>query len=309
MVYLIFGVAMVALIGGAHIAIKESERIALRFDISPFVIGATLIALGTSLPEMAASWQASYRGSSDLAVSNVMGSVIFNITLVLGLVFLFATKKIAPDRDLFAKDSAWALFPPLMFILLILDGTITRFEGVIFALMVVAYLLFLARDEKELVSAVDESIKKAPFNWLVSLPLLIAGFVLIVAGAHFTIESAATIAAMLGVSEWVIGLLLVAFGTSLPELVVSLMAALKGNGDMSIGNIIGSNVANFTVVLGGAAVVSPLAINLEANLYDITAAMVATVMLVFITANKLYGRSAGLVLLSVTALVVYNAVI
>lgn len=309
MIYLIFVVSMVGLILGAHFVIKESERIALRFEISPFVIGASLIALGTSLPELAASWQASYRGSSELAVSNVMGSVIFNITLVLGLVFLFASKKIEPDRDLFAKDSAWALFPPLVFVLLILDGEITRVEGAIFALMVVAYLMFLAKDEKELVSVVDESIKKEPFYWHKSLPLLIGGFGLIIVGASYTIDSASEIARLLGVSEWVIGLLLISLGTSLPELVVSLMAAIKGNGDMSIGNIIGSNVANYTVVLGGAAVISPLAVDLAANFYDIAAALVATVMLVFITANKIYGKSSGLVLLSITALVVYNAVL
>ena len=116
--FLIFIIAMAALIYGADFVIKESERIALHFNISSFVIGATLVAVGTSLPEMAVSMSASAKGSADIAVANVIGSTIFNISLVLGLVFLLA-KNIEPKRDLFAKDSAWSIFPILIFILIL----------------------------------------------------------------------------------------------------------------------------------------------------------------------------------------------
>ena len=140
--FIILFTAMAALIYGAAFIIKESERIALHFDISHFVIGATLVAFGTSLPEMAASMIASYHHKSDLAIANVIGSVSFNITLVLGLVFLIA-KKMNPKRDLFAKDSAWILMPVMVYMLMSVDGKITRMEGFLFLFLMVAYILFL----------------------------------------------------------------------------------------------------------------------------------------------------------------------
>ncbi len=304
--YIIFVVSLAALIYGADFIINESERIALHFNISSFVIGASLVAFGTSLPEMAASMTASYYHKSDMAVANVIGSVIFNISLVLGLVFLIA-KNISPKRDLFQKDSAWGLFPVLIFVVMISDGVISRFEGLAFLFVMVAYLVFLTSDAKELSAEVDESLKKEKFNWPKSLGLLVIGFVLVLGGANYTIESASIIAKSLGVTEWVISLLLIAFGTSLPELVVSIKAARKGNADMAIGNIIGSNVANFTMVLGGAAIINPLTINLSKSIFDIVSVLVVSIMLVFITANKLYSKSAGIVLLVMIALVIQQS--
>ncbi len=305
--YFIFILSLSSLIYGADFIINESERIAFHFNISSFVIGASLVAFGTSLPEMAASMTASYYHKSDMAVANVVGSVIFNISLVLGLVFLIA-KKVSPKRDIFKKDSAWGLFPVLIFIVMISDGEISRFEGFLFLFVMVAYLIFLIGDTKELTKEIDKSIKKEKFNWLKSIALLLIGFVLVIGGANFTIESASNIARGLGVSEWTIALLLIAFGTSLPELVVSIKAARKGNADMAIGNIIGSNVANFTMVLGASALINPLYINLSKSIFDITALLVVSIMLVFITANKLYSKSAGIVLLVIIALVIEHSI-
>ena len=306
MEYIIFVVSLSALIYGADFIINESERIALHFGISSFVIGASLVAVGTSLPEMAASMTASYYHKSDMAVANVIGSVIFNISLVLGLVFLIA-KNINPKRDLFTKDSAWGLFPVLIFVVMSIDGKISRFDGMMFVFVMVAYVIFLSSDAKELTDEIDENLKKEKFNWLKSIFLLGIGFILVVGGADYTIQSASNIARNLGVSEWLISLLLIAFGTSLPELVVSIKAARKGNADMAIGNIIGSNVANFSIVLGGSALINPLTINLHKNIFDIIAVLTVSVMLVFITANKLYSKSAGIVLLVMMALVIQNS--
>ena len=303
--YIIFIIAMSALIYGANFIIIESERIALHFNISHFVIGATLIAIGTSLPEMAASISASAQDKSEMAVSNVLGSVTFNISLVLGLIFLIA-KKVNPVRDLFRKDSAWSLFPFGVFIIMAYDGTISRFEGIVFLIMMGAYLLFLSSDAKNLEEEIDTSLAKK-FAWPKTLILLSIGFVLVIGGANFTIDSASAIARDLGVSEWIIGLLLIAFGTSLPELVVSVVAAKKGNADMIIGNIIGSNVANFTVVLGSAALVHPLRVDISQYGFDVLCAGVATLMLVFLTANRLYDKSAGLGLLTVIALMISHS--
>ncbi len=304
----IFVLAMSALIYGADFIIKESERIALHFDISHFVIGATLIAFGTSLPEMAASMMASSQGKSDMAVANVVGSVVFNITLVLGVVFLLANR-LRPDRDLFNKDSAWIVVPVVFFVLMIFDGLISRFEGMLFLVMMVAYLLFLFSDsKKELENEVDEALKKEPFAWAKSLLLLATGFVMTIGGAHFVVQSGSNIARMFGVSEWIIGLLLISFGTSLPELVVSIMAIRKGNADMSIGNIIGSNVANFSMVLGSAALVAPLHVALQSSQFDIYMMIAASITLLFILANRLYNSVGGIMLLLLLGLFIQNSV-
>jgi len=305
--FIMFVVCMSALIWGADLVIKESERIALHFNISEFIIGATLIAFGTSLPEMAASISASIKDQSDMAVANVLGSNIMNISLVLGFVFLIASK-ITPKRDLFFKDSAWLLFPVIVFPLMIIDGHLSRLDGFLLFAMMGAYIMFLMQSSKsEGIAEIDEDLKKDEFNWPKTLGLLFTGFIFVVVGADYAIESATNIARTFGISEWIIGLILIAFGTSLPELVVSVKAAKKGKADMSIGNIIGSNMANTSVVLGLAAITKPLTINLSSSLFDIFLMIGVTLMLVFITANRLYVKASGVMLLIVFAIFLQHA--
>jgi len=298
--FIIFIVAMSALIYGADFIIKESERIALHFGISHFVIGATLVAFGTSLPEMAASMMASYAHKSDMAVANVIGSVVFNITLVLGVVF-FIAKKMLPERNLFAKDSAWVIIPVIIFFIMTQDGVISRFDGLLYLLLMVSYLFFLFTDSKEdLEGEIDEDLQKEKFNWFKSLVLLGIGFVLTIGGANYVVESGTNIARLFGISEWIIGLFLISFGTSLPELIVSVVAVKKGHAEMSIGNIIGSNVANFSMVLGGSALINPLTIDLVATRFDILILLSASVALLFILANKIYNKAGAIFLLVFT---------
>ena len=185
--FIIFIAAMSALIYGADFIIKESERIALHFNISHFVIGATLIAFGTSLPEMAASMMASSQGKSDMAVANVVGSVIFNITMVLGIVFLIA-KKMHPKRNLFAQDSAWVIIPVVLFFIMIQDGEIGRVDGMLYLLLMVSYLVFLFTDAKEdLAGEINEDLEEEKFNWTKTIPMLAIGFALTIGGANFVI--------------------------------------------------------------------------------------------------------------------------
>lgn len=305
--FIIFFAAMGALVYGADFIIKESERIALHYNISHFVIGATLVAFGTSLPEMAASMMASGYGKSDLAVANVIGSVTFNITLVLGLVFLIA-KKMKPKRDLFAKDSAWIIMPLVIMLLMSFDGKISRIDGFIFLFMMAAYILFLFKDAKDdLEEEIDPDLIKEKFKWLKTISLLTIGFILTLGGAHFVVESASSIARMFGISEWIIGLFLISLGTSLPELIVSLVAVKKGHADLSIGNIIGSNVANFSMVLGGSAMIAPLLVNIRENYFDISILIAASIALLLILANKLYNKAGAVFLLIILALFVNNA--
>ena len=307
--FVIFVIAMGVLIWGADVIIEQSERIALKFKIPEFIIGATLIALGTSLPEMAASIAASYNGKPDIAIANVIGSNILNITLVLSTVFIIS-KNINPARDFFAKDSTWALVPVLVFILMIFDGKISRFDALLLLLLMGSYLLFLLQDAKNIpeldkLEELEEEIENH-FSWMKVVPFLLLGFLLVIVGAHFTVESASAIARTFGISEWVIGIIMISLGTSLPELVVSVSAAVKGKVDMAIGNIIGSNMANTTVVLGAAALVNPMPINTSAYLFDIATMSIATLLLVFLTANKLYTKSAGISLIIILGLFLNN---
>lgn len=307
--FIIFIVAMGALIYGADFIIKESERIALHFNISHFVIGATLVAFGTSLPEMAASMMASANGKSDMAVANVVGSVIFNITLVLGMVFLIA-KKMQPQRNLFALDSAWVVIPVVLFFIMIQDGEIGRFDGILYLILMVSYLIFLFSSSKEdLEGEIDEDLSSEKFDWLKTISFLSVGFILTIGGASFVVDSGTNIARIFGVSEWIIGIFLISLGTSLPELIVSLVAVKKGNAEMSIGNIIGSNVANFSMVLGASSLIAPLSVDLVATRFDMLIMVGASITLLFILANKLYNKAGAMFLLILLALFIQNSLV
>jgi cation:H+ antiporter len=304
LVYIIFVVSLAVLIYGADVIINQSEKIALKFGISEYIIGATLVALGTSLPEMAASISASINGKPELSISNIVGSNILNIALVLGTVLIIAKGGVKPHRDFFEKDSSWALFPVLIFIAAILSGEISRFTGMLFIVLMGAYILFLLKYDKDTleISDLDTQDANSQFNWVKTSLLLLAGFVMVVYGADYTVYSASKIAKSFGVSDWVVGVVLVALGTSMPELIVSITAAIKGKADMAIGNIIGSNMANITIALGAAAVANPIKIDFSKYTYDIATLLIATLMLVFITANKMYSKPAGISLLVLLAI-------
>jgi len=305
--FVIFILAMAGLIFGADFIINQSERIALRLNISEFIIGSTLIALGTSLPEMAASMAASFDNKPELAIANAVGSNIMNITLVLAVIFIIS-KKFVSERDFFAKDSIWALLPILLFLIMSIDGTIGKFDAVLLFVLMIAYLIFLFQDaSQEDVGEIDEALK-TNFSWIKSIALLMVGFFMVVLGASFAIDSASNIAKLFGVSEWLIGVLVIAFGTSLPELIVSVTAALKGKIGMAIGNIIGSNLANTTMVIGGAAMINELSIQFSVYYYDLAVMTAATIMLIYITANRLYSKPAGISLLIVLSLFLYEKV-
>ncbi len=302
----IFILAMGSLIFGADFIITQSERIALRFNISEFIIGATLIALGTSLPEMATSIAANLEGKPEIAVANAVGSNILNITLVLA-VTLIITRCFVSKRDFFAKDSIWVLMPILIFLLMSIDGVISRFDAILLIILMIAYLIYLIQDSNRLDTDYLKEDRKKPFSWLKSIALLVIGFIFVVLGAHFAVDSASSIAKSFGISQWVIGVILVSFGTSLPELVVSVSAVLKGKTEMAIGNIIGSNLANITMVIGVSALVKDLPIDVHRYIFDLSIMTASTIIFIYIMANKLYSRPAGISLLILLALFIENA--
>jgi len=226
---------------------------------------------------------------------------------VLGLVLLSA-KNINPHRDFFTKDSSWALFPVLIFVAILLGGVVKSNDNVFiteisrlsaFALIALmgAYILFLLKHDKDTLDITEEIELDENFNWLKVIVLLLIGFVMVVKGADYTVISASKIAKSFGVSEWFVGVILVAMGTSMPELIVSIIAAMKGKADMAIGNIIGSNMANITIALGLASLTKPIKLDIHPYIFDISTLIIATLMLVFITANKMYSKPAGISLI------------
>ncbi len=293
--FVIFILSLGALIWGSDLLVTQSERLALRVHTPQQLVGVMLVALGTSLPEMAVSMAASIYTKPQIAISNAIGSTIFNITLILASVFL-VSKELKPKRDFFTKDSIWMLAPILIFILMISDGIVSRFDAALLLFFMGAYIYFLMQDSNTIAQEAL-TLTPQPFGWIKTISMIFSALVLLVLGAYFTVESASDIATGFGMSDWTVGVLMVALGTSLPELIIGISAAMKGKADMAIGGIIASNMANITVVIGMAGLISPLKLDSITYLFDIEILVGATLILVFITANKLYTKVAGMILL------------
>lgn len=268
-VYLIAG--LVLLVAGAEVLVRGAAKLAAQFGIPPLVIGLTVVAFGTSAPETAVSVQSAFNGSGDLAIGNVIGSNIANVLLILGMTALVAP--LIVSRQLIRLDVPIMIGASLLTFGLAWDGSLSRLDGALLFAGVLAYtgfLIYSARkdkggDDDEFAKefGLDEAPK--PYAWAINLGLIIAGLVLLVAGSNFLVEGAVTLARALGISELVIGLTVVAIGTSLPELATSILAAIKGERDIAVGNIVGSNIFNLLCVLGLASLVSPAAISVSPN--------------------------------------------
>ncbi|MBQ1556672.1 MAG: calcium/sodium antiporter [Pseudomonas sp.] len=268
-VYLIAG--LVLLVAGAEVLVRGAAKLAAQFGIPPLIIGLTVVAFGTSAPETAVSVQAALDGSGDLAIGNVVGSNIANVLLILGLTALIAP--LIVSRQLIRLDVPIMIGASLLTFGLAWDGSLSRLDGALLFAGVLAYtgfLIYSARkdkggDDDEFAKefGLDEAPK--PYAWAINLGLIIAGLVLLVTGSNFLVEGAVTLARALGISELVIGLTVVAVGTSLPELATSILAAIKGERDIAVGNIVGSNIFNLLCVLGLASLVSPAAISVSPN--------------------------------------------
>ncbi|TRO24023.1 calcium/sodium antiporter [Ectopseudomonas mendocina] len=268
-VYLIAG--LVLLVAGAEVLVRGAAKLAAQFGIPPLVIGLTVVAFGTSAPETAVSVQSAFNGSGDLAIGNVIGSNIANILLILGVTALVAP--LVVSRQLIRLDVPIMIGASLVTFGLAWDGELSRLDGTLLFGGVLAYTGFLIYNARKDKGGDDDEFAKEfgldeapkPYAWAVNLGLIIAGLVLLVAGSNFLVEGAVTLARALGISELVIGLTVVAVGTSLPELATSIIAAIKGERDIAVGNIVGSNIFNLLCVLGLASLVSPTAISVSPN--------------------------------------------
>ncbi|GGN93033.1 MULTISPECIES: sodium:calcium antiporter [Haloarcula] len=248
---LFVGVAVVALWFGADRFVTGAGRIARQLGVPGLVVGLTVVAFGTSAPEFAVTIDAALAGQTDISVANVVGSNVLNLGFVLGGVAL--VRSLATSRALVRRDSVLLVVTTVALLGLVVDGRLGRLEGALLFAGLLGYLLYLARNGgDQMAAAVDQ-----PFHWP-DVGRLVAGLGLVVGGGHLLVLSAVDIAQALGISEWVIGITVVAAGTSLPEFVTSLAAARQGRTGISAGSLVGSCIFNVLGVLGLAAVVHPL---------------------------------------------------
>ncbi|MEZ4417333.1 MAG: calcium/sodium antiporter [Gemmatimonadota bacterium] len=255
-----------ALYFGAEWLIRGAAALAQRFGVPPIVVGLTVVSLGTSAPELAVSIRAALGGASDIAIGNVLGSNLANVGLVLGLTALIQPLTVAArvvQREIPIMIGITLLLYPL-----ILDLEVSRLDGVVLVGLLVAYLLYVMRASKEEPEAVLEEFsefieefpdgKPTTRTTLRDLGLILVGLSALVIGGNAIVASAIYIASALGVSEIVIGMTVVAVGTSLPELATSIVAGVRGEADIAVGNIIGSNIFNIGGVLGVTSIVAPI---------------------------------------------------
>ncbi|MEE4208400.1 MAG: calcium/sodium antiporter [Parvularcula sp.] len=289
---------LVALFFGGDLLVRGAASIASRFGVSSLVIGLTLVGFGTSSPELVTSLQAAAAGAPGVAIGNVVGSNIANILLILGLTAAISPVVVTPKA--FRRDGAVLVVSALMCLGVVLAGRLEPIIGAVFVLALIGYVVFSIRQERVAGPAPEEedgfsSDKPIWFNGL----LVIGGLALTVLGARWLVAGAIDLAEAFGISDTIIGLTVVAVGTSLPELVTSFAAARRGQGDIAFGNIVGSNIYNVLFILGVTAVVTPIDIPASIGAFDIWVMLGATAALVLtaVTGWRVT-RAEGAVLLS-----------
>lgn len=249
---LLLGFAL--LIKGADFFVDGSSAIAKTFRVPPVIIGLTIVALGTSAPEAAVSIQAAVNHDNAISVSNVIGSNIFNLLMVVGCCAVLKRMKV--DKSIIKRDFPFCILVTALTVCFLWNHTLSRLEGLLLLLLFFAYLTVIVIAAIKNKETAEDSIKSLPV-WL-SLVYIAFGLVGIVWGGDLVVDNASLIAKRLGMSSTLIGLTIVALGTSLPELVTSVVACSKGSGDLAIGNVIGSNICNILFVLAASASISPM---------------------------------------------------
>ena len=311
LVFLVIG--FVLLIKGADFFVEGSSSVAKRLHVPSIIIGLTIVAMGTSLPETAVSVSASLAGNNELAVSNVVGSNIFNLMVVIGVCAILATVNVA--RETIRRDIPLSLICAGLLMLFGIIGlgdktgmTLGHLDGVLFIVLFACYIIYMVRTamkaskegkKVEIEGGSDEEIK------LVSVPVsilfIIGGAIAIAVGGDVTVDAASRIASDLGMSQTLIGLAIVSIGAALPELVTSIVAARKNEVDMALGNAIGSNIFNILMVLGIASAISPISIITE-NIIDLCVLIVFTICAwIFAGTKKKIGRAEGLCMVALYA--------
>ena len=300
MSFILLIVGLFLLVKCADLFVDSCSRLAKSFGIPSLIIGLTIVAMGTSAPEAAVSIIASIKGNSSISMGNIVGSNICNLLLILGVSSLFATLK--AKRKIITRDFIYSLFTYVLLLILVggsfllkeTTSTLTRSNGFVLLCFLGIYMFSLVVDAKR--SARKEKDEEIKFK-AIDILFIIIGLAGIILGGRLVVNSASDIAKIFGVSDSIIALTIVAIGTSLPELVTSVVAARKGETDIAIGNVIGSNIFNILFILGISSVISPLTINFNSFIDIIIMLVIALVVYLFLLITKKIDNKKGIIML------------
>lgn len=292
-------VGFVMLIKGADWFVEGASKIADRFGIPQLVIGLTIVAMGTSAPEAAVSIASALKGSAEITIGNVLGSNILNVLIILGLTA--TVRAIAVQKSTIKYEMPFTiLVTVLLGVLGLIDGEISRLEGVIFWVVFIVYLIYLLMMAKkgQAEETAEIMAQTKTDSMLKLLFFVVIGVILIVWGSDITVDAATSLATIFGMSERLIGLTIVALGTSLPELVTSVTAAIKGKADIAVGNNVGSNIFNILFVVGTTALITPVAYSANFMVDTVVAAGTMVLLWLCVLPKKKLGRPAGILMLA-----------
>ncbi|MBR2574454.1 MAG: calcium/sodium antiporter [Loktanella sp.] len=284
--YLILTGGLLALFLGGDWLVKGASGLALRFGVAPMIVGAVVVGFGTSTPELLVSLQAALGGQPGIAIGNVVGSNIANILLVLGMAAIIGPLVLTFAE--FRKDLLWMAGAVLILPYAFWSGEVSLVEGLVLMGALAVYLVISLKGSRGEVEDID-----APANLWASIGLTLLGLAAVVIGAHYLVQSASIIARDFGISEAMIGLSIVAVGTSLPELATTVMATIRGERDIALGNIVGSNIFNILAILGITAVVTPIPV--DARFLSVDTPVVIGVTLALLALVYCVGRMNRLV--------------
>jgi cation:H+ antiporter len=305
MLFIIIGAVLLYL--GAEGLVRGSASLATRVGISPLIAGLTIVAFGTSAPELSVSLSSALGGHADIALGNVIGSNIFNIAVILGIAALIQPLRI--HLSVIRRDIPVMIAASAIAFGLILYGSFSRVAGVGLLLGLGLYLVFAIRSGKSLANNTGETAIDVPpllsKSWLIDSVVLVAGLGILLVGSRLFIEGATTLAKLLGVSDAVIGLTVVAAGTSLPELATSVVAAVRRQSDIAIGNVVGSNIFNVFCILGVTASVSPINASGIGLRDGIVMLFLSLILLPFALTDRKISRVEGAVLIGVYAVYLF----
>lgn len=294
---LLLALGFVLLIKGADKFVEGSSKIADKFHIPQLVIGLTIVAFGTSAPEAAVSINAGLNANADIAISNVLGSNIFNILIIIGITCIILPLSIQKSTLYF--ELPYVIITTLVLLLLGLDGKLSFIDGVILWIMFIVFFLYLIRLSKSGKAQMDdvpEANEKDKMPLLILITIL--GMAAIIIGSDLTVDSASKIAEIFGMSPRFIGLTIVAFGTSLPELITSITAAKKGKDDIAVGNIVGSNLFNILFVLSTTSLITPINFARSFIVDALVAIAAAVILLVCVFRDRKVGKTGGIIMIT-----------
>lgn len=274
--YILLIIGFIVLIKGADMFVESASVIAKKIKIPNIIIGMTIVAMGTSAPEFSVSLQSSIAGMSDISIANVVGSNIFNLLVVLGVSTLFSKLKITKYKDVLITLAISVLLTSFA-----LNGYLSAIEGLILLGGFIIYIISMIKNKKE----TDENVETFNKNILLTIVLGIIGLGAIVYGGNLVVDSASKIATTLGMSQNLIGLTIVAIGTSLPELVTSVVATKKSKNDIAVGNVLGSNIFNMLLIIGASSVINPMNVSLY-TFIDIIFITVTLIIFILLTYKK-----------------------